>query len=389
MTCVAACTLPAERATAYKNEIEQLRSKLELARSVADGRSASANYAEIHSLRAARAKLDFKVQSDNVKRAQERDQKSIALLRDVRRYVEDPRNAELRETIFATMVDFTTMPASGSVACVDLCLMMDCTGSMGRYIASAREKLLEVVQDLKEKLSGARVRVAYVGYRDFDCCDEKIAPRFVIEEFTEDTEKVKQTIMSRDGRSISVKGGLGVDFPEDVAGGLAEVNRLEWSSCHSAGQLNVTIMVANAPAHNTPQSGPIYHNFNQVGKKGGKYDIWTSPDRNVEQKLWMKTGKGCDDWQYVSFAEYPDSCAELKKLMAGHGSHFFFFSINEHTTMMSDAFRATSEEPRLEPSAYQHSKYVETPIGDANADAFKGMVVQAVEDAGTQIGFSR
>jgi hypothetical protein len=55
---------------------------------------------------------------------------------------------------------------------------------------------------------------------------------------------------------------------------------------------------------------------------------------------------------------------------------------------MSDAFRATSEEPRQE-AEHQHSKYVEAAIGNANADAFKDMVVQAVEDAGTQVGFSR
>ena len=63
---------------------------------------------------------------------------------------------------------------------------------------------------------------------------------------------------------------------------------------------------------------------------------------------------------------------------------------SDRTKVMSDAFRRTAEEPRRLPSEHQHSKYVEMAIGNANADAFRDMVVQAVEDAGTQaVGYSR
>ena len=41
----------------------------------------------------------------------------------------------------------------------------------------------------------------------------------------------------------------------------------------------------------------------------------------------MKVGKGKADWKKVPFAEYPDPCTELRKLMADKGSHVFFFSI--------------------------------------------------------------
>ena len=69
-----------------------------------------------------------------------------------------------------------------------------------------------------------------------------------------------------------------------LAGGLAEVNRLDWTSWKDApGQLNVTIMVADAPAHNTPQSGAKYHNFNQSKAFAKHVDVWTNPKRNTEQ----------------------------------------------------------------------------------------------------------
>ena len=93
------------------------------------------------------------------------------------------------------------------------------------------------------------------------------------------------------------------------------------------GQLNVTVMVADAPAHNTPQSGAKYHNFNKSNAFAKHVDVWTNPKKNTEQKLWMRTGAGPHDWRLVSFAEYPDPCDELHKLMAHKGSSFFFFSI--------------------------------------------------------------
>jgi hypothetical protein len=100
----------------------------------------------------------------------------------------------------------------------------------------------------------------------------------------------------------------GVDYPEDVAGGLAEVNRLSWCSWSEPGQLNVTIMVADAPAHNTPQSGAKYHHFDRTNAFAKHVDVWTDPDKNIEQKLWMKTGRGKHEWRLVSFADYPDAC---------------------------------------------------------------------------------
>ena len=50
---------------------------------------------------------------------------------------------------------------------LDLCLILDCTASMGAWIQRSKETLKDIIDKVKADNPDLRVRVAFVGYRDF------------------------------------------------------------------------------------------------------------------------------------------------------------------------------------------------------------------------------
>ena len=96
---------------------------------------------------------------------------------------------------------------SDSKKALDLCLLMDCTGSMSSWIDRSKTQLKAIIDSQKIAHPELKVRVSFVGYRDFG---DK--PGFEIIDFTEDLEAVKAFI-----GKISASGGG--DTPEDVQGG--------------------------------------------------------------------------------------------------------------------------------------------------------------------------
>lgn len=123
---------------------------------------------------------------------------------------------------------------------LDLCLIMDCTGSMGSWIAHCKDTLHNVIDDTVAKDKTCKVRVSFVGYRDF--CDKRI---FAVHEFSYDTDHVKKFIAQQ-----SASGGG--DAPEDVQGGLRRALDLNWSDKDDS--VKLAYLVADAPCH-----GKQYH----------------------------------------------------------------------------------------------------------------------------------
>ncbi len=64
---------------------------------------------------------------------------------------------------------------------LDLCFLMDCTGSMGAWIAQAKEKVCAIMESAMKIDKRVFPRVAFVGYRDI--CDG--SQRLFIVDFTE------------------------------------------------------------------------------------------------------------------------------------------------------------------------------------------------------------
>ena len=58
---------------------------------------------------------------------------------------------------------------------LDLCLLLDCTASMGSWIQRSKDTLCTIIDSVKAIHPGLTVRVSFVGYRDIG-----IKERFVI-----------------------------------------------------------------------------------------------------------------------------------------------------------------------------------------------------------------
>ena len=74
--------------------------------------------------------------------------------------------------------------------CLDLCLILDCTASMGSWIERSKDTLHQIIDHVKAENEGLNVRVGFVAYRDFT----EGAQRFAVTDFTTDIDKIKSTI---------------------------------------------------------------------------------------------------------------------------------------------------------------------------------------------------
>lgn len=126
---------------------------------------------------------------------------------------------------------------------LDLVLICDCTGSMGSWMNRAKETLRDIIKNVLEAHKELKVRIAFVGYRDF--CDG--ANQFAVKDFTENIDEIRNFINSQ----IPMGGG---DMPEDVVGSWIKVEQLNWES-----ETRIAFHICDAPAH-----GKMYHNDNNT-----------------------------------------------------------------------------------------------------------------------------
>ena len=112
--------------------------------------------------------------------------------------------ASKREPLAPVKAPALSRSASKASKTLDLCLLLDCTGSMSSWIQRSKDTLKEIIDNVKSDNPDLDVRVCFVGYRDI-----QDKPRFSIHEFTTDLDKIKKYISG-----VTANGGG--DFPEDV-----------------------------------------------------------------------------------------------------------------------------------------------------------------------------
>lgn len=59
-----------------------------------------------------------------------------------------------------------TKKNTGGSNILELCLLLDCTGSMGSWIQRSKDTLKQIIQQVKEENKSLTVRVCFIGYRD-------------------------------------------------------------------------------------------------------------------------------------------------------------------------------------------------------------------------------
>lgn len=115
---------------------------------------------------------------------------------------------------------------------IDICFLLDCTGSMGPWIQAAKDHIFDIVRKTRQDTPSAEVRVAFVGYRDFGEKEPIIYHDFG------NVDTVLDAI-----QDVLALGGD--DEAEDVAGGLFHVRELSWEDDAA----KTLIHIADAPPH--------------------------------------------------------------------------------------------------------------------------------------------
>ena len=121
---------------------------------------------------------------------------------------------------------------------LDICFMLDCTGSMQSYIDRSRNKIKDIIEEVKQQYPESEIQVGIVGYRDVQ--DLK---RFEILPFTSNIQTARNFL-------DAIRADGGGDTPEDVNGAFQEtLDKMEWQ-----GQAKMIVHIADAPCH-----GKDYH----------------------------------------------------------------------------------------------------------------------------------
>ncbi|CAN0020887.1 unnamed protein product [Scytosiphon promiscuus] len=157
------------------------------------------------------------------------------------------------ETLMVTKVAGDPRRA-GEKTTVDLCFVMDCTGSMQSWIDLAKDKLLDIIVQAKKDVTSISVRVAFVGYRDFGDKRQYEGPI----DFHKEDELPKLLAKLK-----KIKAYGGNDIPEDLAGGLHLATGLDWR-----GDTRLCILIADAPCHGSDYHRGIVDNYPKGCPKG-------------------------------------------------------------------------------------------------------------------------
>lgn len=119
---------------------------------------------------------------------------------------------------------------------VDVVFVIDSTGSMGRLIAGAKEKIWSIANSIVSRKPSPAVRIGLVSYRDRG--DEYITKKF---DLTDDIDTVFKNLQS-------LKADGGGDSPESVNQALDEaVNEMKWSSGKDS--TKIVFLVGDCPPH--------------------------------------------------------------------------------------------------------------------------------------------
>lgn len=148
---------------------------------------------------------------------------------------------------------------------VDVCFLMDATGSMAAYIGELKDRVVALADALQTQVvpgGCVALRLACVAYRDYeaDGSEPTDAPRLEILPFTDDPAALRTFL-------ANLRATGGADGPEDVAGALdAALDRVSgWRARHA-----VLIHIADAPGHGAALTPPGMRDNFPGGDPGGR-----------------------------------------------------------------------------------------------------------------------
>ncbi|KXS18775.1 hypothetical protein M427DRAFT_29656 [Gonapodya prolifera JEL478] len=209
---------------------------------------------------------------------------------------------------------------------VQCAFLVDCTGSMSKWIAQAKTKSVDVMSRITQKYPTVKISVAFVGYRNFGDDDQ-----YIVVDFTSPNE------LQRSINKVTAKGGD--DAAEDVLGGLQKVLDLDWFTDRRSVRVLVNVKYdqhfCDSPGHGS--------DLHDLGAANDRYFSTPDPSKllqSLNQTLTEISSLGID---YYFFSMTSHTKRMEKVLASALGSGFVVREINNN----ADLFLASVEESLL------------------------------------------
>jgi Mg-chelatase subunit ChlD len=174
---------------------------------------------------------------------------------------------------------------------IEVCFVLDTTGSMGGLIEGAKQKIWSIANDIATAKPAPDIRFGLVAYRDRG--DEYVVKTF---DLTNDLDAVYSRL-----QSFRAEGGG--DFPESVNEALdVAVRKVSWSADRNV--LKMIFLVGDAPPHMDYANAPKYPEVCQAAVKKDLI-INTIQCGNYEQTtpVWQEIAKLAEG----SYAAIPEN----------------------------------------------------------------------------------
>jgi Mg-chelatase subunit ChlD len=148
----------------------------------------------------------------------------------------------------------TNAPTLKSKPRIEVCFVLDTTGSMGGLIEGAKQKIWSIANEMISAQPTPELKLGLIGYRDRG--DDYVVKSFGL---TDDIDAIY-------GHLREFQAGGGGDTPESVNEALAEaIHKMPWSSDNKV--LKIIFLVGDAPPHMDYPNGPKYPDLCKAAAK--------------------------------------------------------------------------------------------------------------------------
>jgi Mg-chelatase subunit ChlD len=191
----------------------------------------------------------------------------------------------LSQPLFAT-----NAPTSQSKPRIEVCFVLDTTGSMGGLIEGAKQKIWSIANEMISAQPTPELKLGLIGYRDRG--DDYVVKSFSL---TDDIDAVY-------GRLREFQAGGGGDAPESVNEALAEaIHKMPWSGDKKV--LKIIFLVGDAPPHMDYPNGPKYPDLcREAAKKDLIINTIQCGEMAETKPIWQEIAK-LSEGSYVGISQ--------------------------------------------------------------------------------------
>jgi Mg-chelatase subunit ChlD len=183
-----------------------------------------------------------------------------------------------------------TAPTSQSKPRIEVCFVLDTTGSMGGLIEGAKQKIWSIANEMISAQPTPELKLGLIGYRDRG--DEYVVKSFSL---TDDIDAIY-------GHLREFQAGGGGDAPESVNEALAEaIHKMPWSSDNKV--LKIIFLVGDAPPHMDYPNGPKYPDLcREAAKKDLIINTIQCGEMAETKPIWQEIAK-LSEGSYVGISQ--------------------------------------------------------------------------------------